>query len=82
MHQLDNLSFKYNNGVLACRDVGQYCGDWARKGECNRNPSYMRLNCKKSCRLCKLFIVIKLHIHIHKNYVVRHHFSYQKVCRF
>jgi len=28
------------------------CRDWAKSGECGKNPSYMHLSCKLSCRLC------------------------------
>lgn len=35
-----------------CYDYNNYCADWARKGECQRNPAYMKPNCKKSCGLC------------------------------
>lgn len=35
-----------------CRDQNYNCGNWARRGECYRNPRYMRVYCKKSCRVC------------------------------
>ena len=38
--------------LIGCRDNDYRCSSWARIGECQRNPRYMRLNCKKSCRLC------------------------------
>ena len=28
------------------------CPSWARRGECQRNPGYMLVYCKKSCRVC------------------------------
>ncbi|ESP04972.1 hypothetical protein LOTGIDRAFT_109273, partial [Lottia gigantea] len=28
------------------------CNVWANYGECERNPQYMNLNCRKACRLC------------------------------
>jgi hypothetical protein len=27
--------------IVDCVDVGQYCHDWAAKGECTNNPGYM-----------------------------------------
>lgn len=38
--------------LIVCRDNDYRCSSWARRGECQRNPRYMRLNCKRSCRLC------------------------------
>ena len=38
--------------LIDCRDNDYRCSSWARIGECQRNPRYMRLNCKRSCRLC------------------------------
>ena len=38
--------------LIGCRDNDYRCSSWARIGECQRNPRYMRLNCKRSCRLC------------------------------
>jgi len=35
-----------------CADVGVFCQDWARKGECDANPSYMNQNCAKTCGRC------------------------------
>ncbi|XP_020615471.1 zinc metalloproteinase nas-28-like [Orbicella faveolata] len=36
----------------SCKDFNNKCGYWASIGECNRNPGYMRVYCKKSCRVC------------------------------
>ena len=36
-----------------CVDTGRYCADWTRKGECTRNPAYMKIGCRKSCGYCK-----------------------------
>lgn len=34
----------------SCRsDRNRLCRYWAGRGECSRNPSYMRQNCCKSC---------------------------------
>ena len=29
------------------------CEEWKKEGECQRNPTYMLKNCKKSCGVCK-----------------------------
>ena len=38
--------------VLGCHDLDRSCGAWARRGECDRNPSYMHVFCRPSCDLC------------------------------
>ncbi|GBF90906.1 hypothetical protein Rsub_03761 [Raphidocelis subcapitata] len=41
------------DAMMACADADElHCADWARLGECERNPDFMRVNCKVSCRLC------------------------------
>ena len=35
-----------------CVDKNQYCGSWAQTGECQKNPAYMNINCKKACGKC------------------------------
>ncbi|XP_058973764.2 transmembrane protease serine 6 isoform X1 [Pocillopora verrucosa] len=35
-----------------CRDNNRLCSTWARNGECGKNPRYMKVNCKLSCRIC------------------------------
>ncbi len=35
-----------------CVDNNVNCGYWAGVGECQRNPAYMNVNCRRSCRLC------------------------------
>ncbi|XP_033642569.1 high choriolytic enzyme 1-like [Asterias rubens] len=35
-----------------CVDNNVNCGYWARVGECQRNPNYMNVNCRRSCRIC------------------------------
>jgi len=36
----------------SCKDSSKFCSDWARKGECTKNPVNMKANCKLSCGLC------------------------------
>jgi len=35
-----------------CEDLHASCGGWMVAGECERNPSFMKLSCRRSCRLC------------------------------
>ena len=37
---------------LVCEDNNEQCSELADAGECKTNPSYMNLNCRKSCELC------------------------------
>lgn len=37
---------------VVCKDNNQWCNWWMRRGECRINPGYMKVNCKKSCRVC------------------------------
>lgn len=36
-----------------CNDTHEFCGDWASKGECGKNPGYMKIVCKSACNQCK-----------------------------
>ncbi|KAG7153504.1 tyrosinase-like protein tyr-3-like 2 [Homarus americanus] len=35
-----------------CADNNKYCDTWEKIGECKKNPTWMHVNCKKSCRQC------------------------------
>ncbi|XP_069936402.1 zinc metalloproteinase nas-13-like [Cherax quadricarinatus] len=35
-----------------CVDNSQYCDTWAKIGECGKNPTWMHVNCKMSCKKC------------------------------
>ncbi|XP_015775278.1 PREDICTED: coagulation factor VII-like isoform X3 [Acropora digitifera] len=39
-------------GINECVDKSGSCSAWAGNGECTRNPSYMKINCKRSCGIC------------------------------
>ena len=36
----------------SCIDESLNCAEWARLGECNTNPVYMRTGCPASCNIC------------------------------
>lgn len=42
----------HNLATKECEDQNESCNSWARKGECRKNPSFMMLNCRKSCGTC------------------------------
>ena len=35
-----------------CLDSDTACEDWARKGECTRNPVFMEATCRQACEFC------------------------------
>jgi ShK domain-like len=37
---------------LSCSDSDERCSDWADKQECQNNPNYMLVNCRRSCGTC------------------------------
>jgi len=42
-----------NNNEMPCTDVEEeLCPGWAAKGQCTENPTYMLVNCRKSCKVC------------------------------
>lgn len=46
--------FFYRLDGASCKNIhnDQQCEGWARSGECDKNPSWMKQNCKKSCKIC------------------------------
>lgn len=36
----------------SCFNENECCGPWSAKGECQKNPVYMNVWCKASCRQC------------------------------
>lgn len=46
--------FFYRLDGASCKNIhnDQDCESWARSGECDKNPSWMKPNCKKSCKIC------------------------------
>mmetsp|Transcript_12000 Transcript_12000/g.28465 ORF Transcript_12000/g.28465 Transcript_12000/m.28465 type:complete len:180 (-) Transcript_12000:296-835(-) len=37
---------------IPCVDEHKQCSEWAKKGECKKNPQYMMVKCRKSCSSC------------------------------
>ncbi|VEU37008.1 unnamed protein product [Pseudo-nitzschia multistriata] len=38
--------------IIPCVDVNPKCEYWASMGECNKNPQFMKIDCRKSCLSC------------------------------
>ena len=36
-----------------CVDINESCLYWSEIGQCDKNPDYMLVNCKKSCKVCQ-----------------------------
>jgi prolyl 4-hydroxylase len=43
--------------VEECVDEHKSCEFWSNHGECEANPNYMLVNCRKSCNTCRQFPV-------------------------
>ncbi|XP_046842421.1 gamete and mating-type specific protein A-like isoform X3 [Xenia sp. Carnegie-2017] len=39
--------------IKQCNNHHKHCNDWAKTGECQRNPAYMLLFCCRSCKIYK-----------------------------
>ncbi|XP_043243999.1 zinc metalloproteinase nas-4-like [Amphibalanus amphitrite] len=37
----------------SCEDNNKWCSAWSDRGECTKNPVWMKVNCAKSCGTCK-----------------------------
>ena len=35
-----------------CENENPSCDQWAKTGECDKNPGYMLISCKKACKVC------------------------------
>ena len=53
MHQGHFRDKEYSTEPAKCEDNHENCESWAKTGECEKNPSYMKPNCKLSCGLCR-----------------------------
>jgi hypothetical protein len=40
------------DGGTVCTDDHYQCSEWAGMGECDANPNYMRVNCRRACVVC------------------------------
>ena len=48
----DCLSMPSSSKRIPCIDTNEQCPDWASSGECQKNPQYMLIHCRKSCGSC------------------------------
>ncbi len=42
----------FETTTMACVDENDLCALWAGTGQCEANPSYMLLSCRRSCQVC------------------------------
>eukprot|EP00435_Cladocopium_sp_Y103_P011584 s1599_g3.t1 len=54
MHLVSKLLWWLPLG-LTCRDFHNSCAAWAEHGECQQNPSYMKVQCALACNSCDWF---------------------------
>ncbi|CEF60050.1 Peroxidasin-like protein [Strongyloides ratti] len=50
---VSSIYSQHNNCIGNCCDKNINCGFWAKRNECKKTPSYMLMNCPKSCQTCK-----------------------------
>ncbi|KAL9961862.1 hypothetical protein ACROYT_G030894 [Oculina patagonica] len=43
-----------DTGLCNCQDEYVSCKTWAANGDCITRQAWMKLNCKRSCRICDL----------------------------
>ena len=49
----DECTINDNNVDINCIDEHENCKGWAKVGECDSNPKYMLVSCRRSCNVCK-----------------------------
>jgi len=53
-HECNNDDINVDNNVdINCIDEHENCKGWAKVGECDSNPKYMLVSCRRSCNVCK-----------------------------
>ncbi|CAG5130359.1 unnamed protein product, partial [Candidula unifasciata] len=48
----DEEDAKDDEDNMVCENTDPSCENWARNGECERNPSWMISNCRQACNKC------------------------------
>ena len=41
-----------DGALTGCGDAAAQCAEWAKAGECDANPDYMTVHCRKACGIC------------------------------
>lgn len=54
----------------------QYCQIWADVGECDSNPTWMNINCRKACRQCGEYLLIIL---VHTRLSILPHYAWRTI---
>ncbi|KAL4452128.1 hypothetical protein ABPG75_007790 [Micractinium tetrahymenae] len=44
--------FQVGGTSKGCTDDDEKCEEWAVMGECEKNPGFMHVNCRRSCEVC------------------------------
>ena len=50
--QIKINSYIYTVTPSGCENENPSCDQWANNGECDKNPGYMLISCKKACKVC------------------------------
>jgi hypothetical protein len=50
---LNAICTNCNQNLLCCRDEFDDCSYWTGIGECDKNPGFMKIRCRKSCKICE-----------------------------
>ncbi|CAL4135384.1 unnamed protein product [Meganyctiphanes norvegica] len=53
---------------FGCIDQVSQCPEWAKDGECENNPVWMRPNCPVSCDLCGMHICACIYLFVYLLY--------------
>lgn len=53
MHQGHFRDYDYVASPTKCVDTNKECPNWAKNGECEKNPKYMNVGCRLSCGICR-----------------------------
>ena len=49
----NDINVDNNVDNINCIDEHENCKGWAKVGECEANPKYMLVSCRRSCNVCK-----------------------------
>jgi hypothetical protein len=52
--ETENSYFNFIFSDSKCGNYNRNCEEWARLGECTKNPDYMTIYCPQACHSCRL----------------------------
>ena len=47
----DKCNMKFQN---VCIDDDHRCYDWGRENQCELNPDFMLVTCRRTCKMCRM----------------------------